>query len=109
MKTNEIRKLSTEEINKKIGWIENNTIGNEENNQEGEIITKKEMEEKEKKDFEKKLRNNLNNLRMNPLTFYQIYISCLGVFLFFEILLRFSNRFKNVFNKYNKFIKFNFS
>ena len=67
--------MDIEEINKKIGWIENNTIGNEENNQEGEIITKKEMEEKEKKDFEKKLRNNLNNLRMNPLTFYQIYIS----------------------------------
>ena len=69
--------MDIDEINKKIGWIENNTINNEQNNQEENddiLITKRKRDEMEKKDFEKKLRNNLNNLRMNPLKFYEQYI-----------------------------------
>mgnify|MGYP002627168303 CR=1 FL=1 len=69
--------MDVEEINKKIGWIENNTLNYEQNNQEeneDNLISLKKRDEKDKKDFEKKLRNNLNNLRMNPLIFYEQYI-----------------------------------
>ena len=69
--------MDVEEINKKIGWIENNTLNYEQNNQEendDNLISNKKRDEKDKKDFEKKLRNNLNNLRMNPLIFYEQYI-----------------------------------
>ena len=65
--------MDIEEINKRIGWIENNSTNDGETNQEGENkINKK---QREKKEFEKKLRNELNNLRMNPLIFYEQYIN----------------------------------
>ena len=70
--------MNYEEINKKIGWIENNTINVDENNQEennGKKLSKKEIEEKEKTEFETKIRNEFNNLRMNPLLSYDQYIS----------------------------------
>lgn len=69
--------LEIEEINRRIGWKENNTINNDENNKEQnneKILNEKEREEMEKINFEKKLRNNANNLRMNPLQFYEQYI-----------------------------------
>ena len=69
--------LEIEEINRRIGWKENNTINNDENNKEQnneKILNEKEREEMEKINFEKKLRNNSNNLRMNPLQFYEQYI-----------------------------------
>ena len=61
-----------------MGWIENNTINVDENNQEEnneKKLSKKELEEKEKIEFEKKIRNEFNNLRMNPLISYDLYIS----------------------------------
>ena len=69
--------MEIEEINRRIGWKENNTINNDENNKEQnneKILNEKEREEMEKINFEKKLRNNSNNLRMNPLQFYEQYI-----------------------------------
>ena len=69
--------MDIEEINQKIGWKENNTINGDENNQEEnneKIISKKKMEENRKLEFEKKIRNELNNLRMNPLISYDKYI-----------------------------------
>ena len=70
--------MEIEEINKRIGWTENNKINNDENNKEEKKdneISKKEKEKKDKKDFENKIRNEYNNLRMNPLIFYEQYIS----------------------------------
>jgi hypothetical protein len=70
--------MNFEEINQKIGWIENNTINVDENNQEEnneKKLSKKELEEKEKNEFEKKIRNEFNNIRMNPLISYDQYIS----------------------------------
>ena len=68
--------MEIEEINKRIGWKENNSVNNDENNNENRenIISEKEREKIEKANFEKKLRNNMNNLRMNPLQFYEQYI-----------------------------------
>lgn len=66
------------EINQRIGWIENNTLNYDDTNQDEnneKNLTKKQKEKKEKQDFERKLRNELNNLRMNPLIFYEKYIS----------------------------------
>ena len=69
--------MEIEQINKRIGWKENNSVNNDENNNEENsqnIKSEKERDEIEKINFEKKLRNNLNNLRMNPLQFYEQYI-----------------------------------
>ena len=61
--------MEIEEINQRIGWIENNSIINDETNDNN--LTRKQKEKKEKKEFEKKLKSELNNLRMNPLIFYE--------------------------------------
>ena len=62
--------MEIEEINKRIGWTENNKEEKKDNE-----ISKKEKEKKDKKEFENKIRNEYNNLRMNPLIFYEQYIS----------------------------------
>ena len=70
--------MDFQQINKKIGWFENNTINVDENNQEEnneKKLSKKEIEEKEKIEFEKNIRNEFNNLRMNPIISYDQYIS----------------------------------
>ena len=68
--------MEIEEINNRIGWKENNPVNNDENNNENREnkLSEKEREEIDRTNFEKKLRNNLNNLRMNPLQFYEQYI-----------------------------------
>ena len=68
--------MEIEEINNRIGWKENNPVNNDENNNENREnkLSEKEREEIDRTNFEKKLRNNLNNLRMNPLQFYEHYI-----------------------------------
>ena len=68
--------MEVEEINKRIGWKENNSVNNDEINNENseKKMSEKEREEIDKTNFEKKLRNNMNNLRMNPLQFYEQYI-----------------------------------
>ena len=69
--------MDINEINEKIGWIENNDDNNDINNKndifdDNEIRIKK--DDDIKKDFENKIRNEMNNLRMNPLLFYEQYI-----------------------------------
>ena len=68
--------MEIEEINNRIGWKENNPVNNDENNNENREnkLSEKEREEIDRTNFENKLRNNLNNLRMNPLQFYEQYI-----------------------------------
>ena len=69
--------MDIDEINGKIGWIENN-IENGNKNKQNEIIedngTKIKKDENMKKEFENKIRNEINNLRMNPLIFYDQFI-----------------------------------
>jgi len=73
--------MDISEINQKIGWIENGTIivnNNSKNNEKspsknkGVTGTSKAQSDKE---IEKNIRNNINNLRMNPLMYYEKYIS----------------------------------
>lgn len=52
--------MSIEEINKKIGWEENNK--------------KKNLKQSDLTKLENELVNNVNNLRMNPILFYEKYI-----------------------------------
>lgn len=69
--------MNIDEINEKIGWIENNIENNDINNK-NEIFDDNTMNKKEdnmKKEFENKIRNEMNNLRMNPLIFYDQFIS----------------------------------
>ena len=69
--------MDINEINEKIGWIENNDDNNDINNKndifdDNDIRIKK--DDDIKKEFENKIRNEMNNLRMNPLLFYEQYI-----------------------------------
>ena len=66
--------MDINEINEKIGWIENNDENEDENNQndifdDNSIRMKK--DDNIKKDFENKIRNEMNNLRMNSMLFYE--------------------------------------
>ena len=69
--------MNIDEINEKIGWIENNIENNDTNNKneifDGDTSNKK--EDNMNKEFEDKIRNEMNNLRMNPLIFYDQFIS----------------------------------
>ena len=69
--------MNIDEINEKIGWIENN-IENKDINNKNEIFDDNTVNKKEdnmKKEFENKIRNEMNNLRMNPLIFYDQFIN----------------------------------
>ena len=69
--------MNIDEINEKIGWIENNIENNDINNK-NEIFDDNTVNKKEdnmKKEFENKIRNEMNNLRMNPLIFYDQFIN----------------------------------
>ena len=69
--------MNIDEINEKIGWIENN-IENKDINNKNEIFDDNTVNKKEdnmKKEFENKIKNNMNNLRMNPLIFYDQFIN----------------------------------
>ena len=69
--------MNIDEINEKIGWIENNIENNDINNK-NEIFDDNTINKKEdnmKKEFENKIRNEMNNLRMNPLLFYDQFIN----------------------------------
>ena len=69
--------MNIDEINEKIGWIENNIENNDINNK-NEIFDDNTINKKEdnmKKEFENKIRNEMNNLRMNPLIFYDQFIN----------------------------------
>lgn len=69
--------MNIDEINEKIGWIENN-IENKDINNKNEIFDDNTINKKEdnmKKEFENKIRNEMNNLRMNPLIFYDQFIN----------------------------------
>ena len=57
--------LTLPDINEKIGWIENG-IKNPNKVNKNELI---------EKEIEKNIRENINNLRMNPSMFYEKYIS----------------------------------
>ena len=70
--------MDINEINEKIGWIENNDENEDENNQndifdDNSIRMKK--DDNIKKDFENKIRNEMNNLRMNSMLFYEHFIN----------------------------------
>ena len=70
--------MDINEINEKIGWIENNYENEDENNQndifdDNSIRMKK--DDNIKKDFENKIRNEMNNLRMNSMLFYEHFIN----------------------------------
>ena len=69
--------MDIDEINEKIGWIENNFENNNINKQ-NEIFDDNNNQIKDddnmKKDFENKIRNEINNLRMNPLIYYEQFI-----------------------------------
>ena len=69
--------MNIDEINEKIGWIENNIENNDTNNKneifDGDTSNKK--EDNMNKEFGDKIRNEMNNLRMNPLIFYDQFIS----------------------------------
>ena len=68
--------MDIEVINQKIGWVENNiSINNERGHNKSASPSKKKIEENNKKEMENKIRNTLNNLRMNPLMFYEQYIT----------------------------------
>ena len=69
--------MNIDEINEKIGWIENN-IENKDINNKNEIFDDNTVNKKKdnmKKEFENKIRNEMNNLRMNPLIFYDQFIN----------------------------------
>ena len=68
--------MEIEEINNRIGWKENNPVNNDENNNENREnkLSEKEREKIDRTNFENKLRNNMNNLSMNPLQLYEQYI-----------------------------------
>ena len=69
--------MNIDEINEKIGWIENN-IENKDINNKNEMFDDNTVNKKEdnmKKEFENKIRNEMNNLRMNPLIFYDQFIN----------------------------------
>ena len=69
--------MDIDEINEKIGWIENN-FDNNDINKINEIIednnNKIKNDDNMKKEFENKIRNEINNLRMNPLIYYEQFI-----------------------------------
>ena len=65
--------MNIDEINEKIGWIENNDTNNKNEIFDGDTSNKK--EDNMNKEFEDKIRNEMNNLRMNPLIFYDQFIS----------------------------------
>ena len=68
--------MDIEVINQKMGWVENNiSINNERGHNKSASPSKKKIEENNKKEMENKIRNTLNNLRMNPLMFYEQYIT----------------------------------
>jgi hypothetical protein len=76
--------MNIDEINEKIGWIENN-IENKDINNKNEIFDDNTVNKKEdnmKKEFENKIRNEINNLRMNPLIYYE-----LNLYLFLILIL----------------------
>ena len=66
--------MDIDRINQKIGWIENNQI-NSEQKDDDDNENKNKKEEKMIKEFGNRIRNEINNLRMNPVIFYDQYIS----------------------------------
>ena len=77
--------MEISEINEKIGWTENDIVPNnksERNNSEKKSSEKSPNKSKDninkgqsEKEIENNLRNNINNLRMNPCMYYEKYIS----------------------------------
>ena len=66
--------MDINEINEKIGWIENNDENEDENNQNDifdDNSSRMKKDDNIKKDFENKIRNEMNNLRMNSMLFYE--------------------------------------
>ena len=71
--------MKIEDINKKIGWKENGQIKNSNGNEKKAKSIGKNNNKKcftiEEKEFEKNIMKQLNNLRMNPVKFFEKYIN----------------------------------
>ena len=73
----DVEYMKIDEINQKIGWIENNPTNENEQNEifDEKKISKNKIEENFNKEFANKIRNEMNNLRINPIIFYDQYIN----------------------------------